>query len=581
MKKIKQKKAISAAAVVSTLFLAVSAAAHIALYAYSKYLPLLLLGICQLLPAAVNLLLILLCDRLPKKEKTGEPPRNAVLGVLWRILDMIGLSNIYHAKVATIFTVLITAGANIWFWTSYQSVSEVYTLSAVLPVVEVVFFVLFIIIDKWCKHTAEGASRYSAAIIRNIRTAIGVCRIALVLSALTMTLKLLGFFDLTSWLAIAAAVEIIYHSAFMLITMATRLIRREFSEVPDVSVPMFNMASEESGVGVMDYLEENTGMTMRSLWSIKFIKALVPAAIICCALIFWGATGIVMVEANQQGAVYRLGHLREETLDAGLHFTLPWPFDKVEIYDTETVNKITVGYDSVTTADNLWTEGHNSEEYKLLLGSGNEVVAINLRIEYKIADLRQYLASSASPASILSAKAYELITERTINTDLNTILSTDRQAFSASFHEELTAEMAACGTGLSVVGVVLESIHPPVDVADIYQQMISAEIQAQEIILAAQATAEVRKSEARREYLKTVNANKAMKLQKIAAANSEVAEFMASVSADKAYPGNYRYYKYLNALTTAYKNADLVLVGEGIDTSNIYFTSANDYVAAE
>jgi hypothetical protein len=111
--------------------------------------------------------------------------------------------------------------------------------------------------------------------------------------------------------------------------------------------------------------------------------------------------------------------------------------------------------------------------------------------------------------------------------------------------------------------------------------MISAEIQAQEIILAAQATAEVRKSEARREYLKTVNANKAMKLQKIAAANSEVAEFMASVSADKAYPGNYRYYKYLNALTTAYKNADLVLVGEGIDTSNIYFTSANDYVAAE
>jgi regulator of protease activity HflC (stomatin/prohibitin superfamily) len=231
----------------------------------------------------------------------------------------------------------------------------------------------------------------------------------------------------------------------------------------------------------MDYLEENTGMTMRSLWSIKFIKALVPAAIICCALIFWGATGIVMVEANQQGAVYRLGHLREETLDAGLHFTLPWPFDKVEIYDTETVNKITVGYDSVTTADNLWTEGHNSEEYKLLLGSGNEVVAINLRIEYKIADLRQYLASSASPASILSAKAYELITERTINTDLNTILSTDRQAFSASFHEELTAEMAACGTGLSVVGVVLESIHPPVDVADIYQQMISAEIQAQEI----------------------------------------------------------------------------------------------------
>ena len=146
MKKIKQKNAISASAVVSTLLLAVSGAAHIALYAYSKYLPLLLLGICQLLPAAVNLLLILLCDRLPKKEKASEPPNNAVLGVLWRILDMIGLSNIYHAKVAAIFTVALTAGANIWFWTSYKAASEVYALSAVLPVAEVVFFVLFIIV---------------------------------------------------------------------------------------------------------------------------------------------------------------------------------------------------------------------------------------------------------------------------------------------------------------------------------------------------------------------------------------------------------------------------------------------------
>jgi regulator of protease activity HflC (stomatin/prohibitin superfamily) len=579
MKKNNQKTKVPAAAVIATLLLAVSGVAHIVLYSSSTYLPLLLLGICQLLPAAANLVLMLLAGKLPKKEKASTPPKNVVLRVLWRIIDFVGLSNIYHAKVAAIMTVLITAGANLWFWRVYGRDSSVYVLNAVLPVVQVVVFVLFIIVDKWCKHTAESADRYAAAVIRNLRTAIGVCRIVLVLSALTMTLQLLGFFDATSWLVIAAAVVIIYLSAFMLITMATRLIRREFSDVPDLSVPMFNMAGEDSGVGVMDYLEENTGMTMRSLWSIKFIKALIPAAIICCALIFWGSTGIVMVEANQQGAVYRLGHLQEQTLGSGLHFTLPWPFDKVEIYDTETVNKVTIGYDSLVIADNLWTEGHNSEEYKLLLGSGNEVVAINLRIEYKIADLRQYLASSAAPESILTAKAYELVTERTINTDLNTILSTDRQAFSASFHEELTKEMEACGSGVCVVGVVLESIHPPVDVADIYQQMISAEIQAQEIILAAQATAEVRKSEAHRQYLKTVNTNKAMKLQKIAAANAEVAEFMASVSADKAYPGNYRYYKYLNALTRAYQNANLILVGDGIDTSNIYFTTTNDYAA--
>jgi hypothetical protein len=46
---------------------------------------------------------------------------------------------------------------------------------------------------------------------------------------------------------------------------------------------------------------------------------------------------------------------------------------------------------------------------------------------------------------------------------------------------------------------------------------------------------------------------------------------MAGVEADKAYPSAYRYYKYLNAIGTAYGNAKLVIVGDGIDSSNIYF----------
>lgn len=581
MKKNNKKTSLSAAVIVSVLCLGVSGAAHIALYSYSGYLPLLLIGIPQLLCALANLWLIPLEGKLPKKAASREAPQNPVLAVLWRIADFLGLTNIYHAKLSAAVILLLTAGANVWFWSVFSKDSSVYVLNAALPAALVAIFVIFIIIDKWCKHSGEGVSRYNAALLRNLRTVIGISRISLALSAISMALKLLGFFDATKWLGIILAVIFIYHSVFMLISMAIRLIRREFDLCPDISVPMPNVAGENTDIGVLGYLEENTGMTMRSLWSIKFIKKLIPAAILCCLVIFWAATGIVLVGANEQGAVYRLGYLREEMLEPGLHFTLPWPFDKVEIYDTETVNRVTIGYGSLNDLDNLWTEGHGSEEYKLLLGSGNELVAINLRVEYNIADLRSYLASSASPESILAAKAYELVVERTINTDLNTILSTDRKAFSQSFHDDLELAMAECGTGLEVVDVVLESIHPPVDVADIYQQMVSAEIQAQEIILAAEATANVRVAEARREYLKTVNSTLALKETKMAAARAEVAEFMASVSADKAYPVNYRYYKYLNALTQAYKNADLVLVGEGIDTSNIYFTTTNQDMAGE
>ena len=46
---------------------------------------------------------------------------------------------------------------------------------------------------------------------------------------------------------------------------------------------------------------------------------------------------------------------------------------------------------------------------------------------------------------------------------------------------------------------------------------------------------------------------------------------MASVEADNVNSSAYRYYKYLDAITKAYGNAKLVIVGDGVDTSNIFF----------
>ena len=89
---------------------------------------------------------------------------------------------------------------------------------------------------------------------------------------------------------------------------------------------------DKNDLSVLSFLENNTGITMRGLWSMRLIKQIVPYTIISVAALFWVSTGIVQVEANQEAVVYRLGVLQEETLKPGLHFTLPAPFDKVEYY---------------------------------------------------------------------------------------------------------------------------------------------------------------------------------------------------------------------------------------------------------
>ena len=360
-------------------------------------------------------------------------------------------------------------------------------------------------------------------------------------------------------------------SVLMLVSLVVAFIKKELTEKPKIVIPLPFAGKDKNDLSVLSFLESNTGITMRGLWSMKLIKQIVPYTVIAIAALFWISTGIVQVESYQEAAVYRLGVLQSETLKPGLHLTLPAPFDKVEYYDTEKVNKVTIGYVAKEDTDNLWTGTHGSSEHKLLLGGGNELVSINLKIEYKIKDLHTYVTTATAPASILEAHAYDLITQRVIVTDLETLLAVDRGEFTLNFKHDLEAQLAEHDIGIELVSVVMESIHPPLEIASVYQGVIGAEIQAEEIIKKAENAATVQLTNAKAKKEMVENTATAENHTKVAAATSNVSEFMASVEANNTNKDSYQYYKYLNALSQAYGKTNLILVGDGVDTSKIYF----------
>ncbi len=564
------------AAICSIILLAVTVSVLLIMNSVTKYLPFMLAMFVLLLPVALNLILLLFGNEIPTKDKTesGEEKPSFFKSVLKKLCAFgRAVATLFNKTRKTVILLLIpilTVGVHIVFWIMTKRVTSVYKLTYISPVVLVIMFVLFIIFGKWCSFAKSEKNDYLDNVLHNLSTAFGVAQLTVLLLSLSVILKLLGVYEAQKILVYALCAVICYETVFIIGSFAVKLIRKEFFNTPDISIPV-PFVSHSKDTGVLSYLEKNTGITMRSLWSMQLIKQLIPYAIISAALLFWLATGIVQIESYQEGAHYRMGKLRDEPLEPGLHLTLPWPFDKVEIYNTDTVNKITIGYTSAERTDNTWTGNHGNSEYKLLMGSGNELCSINLRIEYNISDLRAYLKASAAPDKLLESKAYELITERTIATDLNSILSIDRSQFAESFKSELIGEIAKYNAGINVVSVVLESIHPPVEVAEVYQKSISAGIDAQSKIYVAEAQATVTVESAKKTAYTAEQNAYAEKYTNIAAAHAGVSEFMASVEADKVDPSAYRYYKYLSAITKAYGNARIVIVGEGIDASNIYF----------
>lgn len=433
-----------------------------------------------------------------------------------------------------------------------------------IPVIAAVVFVICVAVEKWCQHLASDTA--AGAQLRGIASGFFMLRMASLSVIVASVLQLTGFFNADAIVSVLLALVAVYEALILGFSFTVRLLRKELETKPEVLCRLTGMGKDKN---ILSYLEENTGITMRSLWSLQLIKKLLPGAILGIVLLLWLSTCFVQIGPNQEAALFRLGKMRSDTLQPGLHMTLPWPIDRVEVYDTKTLGRVTIGYVSEGDQDNIWTEDHGGEEYLLLLGDGNEMVAINLEVQYRIDDLVSYIRSGAQPEAILQAQAYEIITARTIGTDLDTLLSTDREVFSESFREELIQRLKPYGTGLAVVDVVLESIHPPVNVADIYQELISAEIDAEYMLLNAQNTSYQHLKTAEKEKTQTISNALVEKYEKIAQAEAAVTEFMAAAGADAAYRSEYRFFKYLNALTQSYTGTKLVIVGEGVDSSRL------------
>lgn len=574
---------------VSTFCMVLIGAAELALWWLSGYSPLWSLALLQLMSAAVNALLLL----PPGKEYTlkmlsAREGEKKILHILKKIL--VGAVNVlrrganfwYQKKNGILGLVLgvVIVGANLVFWPKAFT-QGAFGLAYYLPVVLAVLFVLSVGMEKWCAYhmNSDQADEKSKALARNLREAFVLGRIAQVFAAVDLVLQLTGLFDSRLILQILLVVLFLYETVMYVLSLAIRLIRRELSSYPLLPLSPKNMGTS----GILSYLEENTGITMRSLWSIRFIRQLLPSVALFAVVLIWLATGLVQVESHQQGALYRFGKLSEKPLKPGLHLTLPWPFDRVEIHDTQSLRRVVVGYvpNGESTSDNMWTEGHGQEEYRLLLGGGNEMVSINLVVEYRIADLNKYLRRSANAEALMQAAAYEIVTERTIATDIDALLALDRTVFSETFRQELEQRIEEQGLGLEVAEVVLESIHPPVEVASTYQRVISAGIEAEQTILEAERAAVLEISAARQQASANVSVSSTSYHQEVANARSAVAEFMAGVEAYNTYPDAYTYYKYMKSIVQAYKTGVLIIVGDGVDSSRLVIGDLSRPVADE
>jgi regulator of protease activity HflC (stomatin/prohibitin superfamily) len=208
-------------------------------------------------------------------------------------------------------------------------------------------------------------------------------------------------------------------------------------------------------------------------------------------------------------------------LHPGLHVHLPWPLGVLRPVEFGTVHEIPVVFaaDDGTPAetetsteptsadiegpaprgaDRLWDASHSSEASYLVASNSNgrqnfEVINIDLRVLYRIGlsdeAAQEVTYNVASPESIIQAAAGRMLARYFARYTVLDVLGQNREAFIRGFQQELQSRLAGLSTGIEIMGIVVEAIHPPPAAATAYQGVQTAAIRSVVQIAEAKADA--------------------------------------------------------------------------------------------
>ncbi len=336
-------------------------------------------------------------------------------------------------------------------------------------------------------------------------------------------------------------------------------------------------------INAMRLVEDHFGVSLRSSWAITFVKRAAPTIGGALLLLFWATTSICVVRLDQLAVREHFGRRAGAALEPGLHFKLPWPLGRVRYFPVKTVFSKPIGFveadeplpdgpSPAATGDTprvlLWTQPHGREEFALVLGTQTELLAVNAILFYRIDNdperFLDYVYGAQNAEEALSAFAHRALMELTRDRSLEQVLATRRDAFAREL-ESAVAEYARTNRlGLEVVDLALVNLHPPIDAAADYLDVISARLDARRAVVEAHGEMAKRLNEQRRARDELVAETRVAAAHRIAQARGEALQFAAVNEAFAAAPAAFRLRTWIETLEESLQGQRFFLVDKRV-----------------
>jgi len=301
--------------------------------------------------------------------------------------------------------------------------------------------------------------------------------------------------------------------------------RRRDSQAP------FFLALLFAGPSLAESVETTLGRHLNITFSCgQALKTFLPLAerlALVALSILWILTSVVLVQPSQKALLKRFGRVNAAALEPGLHFKLPWPLESVTLHTPSLVRHVNVGFTpDPKQKDIIWTKSHARENFNLLLDRGTQMISIDLQVLYKIRSISDYHCNWQNPLEGISAFAYRALLRDTVASTFDEIMVRDRALFTEALRKDTQNQLDRFGTGIEIVDMVILALHPPMEIAQSFEDVISSQIDRKTSVLEARSFDNYTLSLARSEASRTRTQAQGYEVSRVSAARAETQAFL-------------------------------------------------------
>ena len=187
------------------------------------------------------------------------------------------------------------------------------------------------------------------------------------------------------------------------------------------------------------------------------------------------------VQPDEVGVVTRFGAFARET-GPGLNFKLPWGIEDIQLVQTERVLKEEFGFRTLRADVRTQYSREGFEDESLMLTGDLNIADVEWIVQYQIAEPRKFLFELRDPTNALRDASESVMRAVVGDHSVTEVLTSGRREVNSEVQQELQAVLDHYQSGIRVVHVKLQDVHPPASVVGAFNEVNQAKQQKEQTI---------------------------------------------------------------------------------------------------